>query len=96
MGPKPQLSGTQPLPSHLAHGSISRRWGSKKKKGKLSIKPETYSLDAETSGIRGEPMSTSKQPCRRRDGGMEVDGEMEVASIKTQTLSIKITTQPEK
>ena len=34
-------------------------------------------------------MKISKQPCRRQDGGMEVDGDMEVASINIKTLSIK-------
>ena len=48
----------------------------------------------EISSIRGEPMSIRNQPCPRRDGGMEVDGDMEVGSIKIKTLSIKINTQP--
>ena len=39
-------------------------------------------------------MSIRNQPCPRRDGGMEVDGDMEVGSIKIKTLSIKINTQP--
>ena len=39
-------------------------------------------------------MSIRKQPCRRRDGGTEVDGDMGVASIKTKTLSIKIKIKP--
>ena len=59
-------------------------------KGQLRINTETDSIDGDASGIRGEPMKISKQPCRRRDGGMEVDGDMEVASINIKTLSIKI------
>ena len=39
-------------------------------------------------------MSIRNQPCPRRDGGMEVDGDMEVGSIKIKTLSRKINTQP--
>ena len=39
-------------------------------------------------------MSIRNQPCPRRDGGMEVDGDMEVGSIKIKTLSIKMNTQP--
>ena len=41
-------------------------------------------------------MSIRIQPCPRRDGGMEVDGDMEVGSLKIKTLSIKINTQPKK
>ena len=51
--------------------------GQHKQKGELSIKTETDSTDAETWGIRGEPMSIRKQPCR-----MEVDGDMELGSIE--------------
>ena len=40
-------------------------------------------------------MSIRNQPCPRRDGGMEVDGDMQVGSIKNKTLSIKINTQPQ-
>ena len=39
-------------------------------------------------------MSIRNQPCPRRDGSMEVDGDMEVGSIKIKTLSIKINSQP--
>ena len=39
-------------------------------------------------------MSIRNQPCPQRDGGMEVDGDMEVGSIKIKTLSVKINTQP--
>ena len=39
-------------------------------------------------------MSIRNQPCPRRDGGIEVDGDMEVGSITNKTLSIKINTQP--
>ena len=41
-----------------------------KKNGQLSMKAET----GEASGIRGEPIE-------HKDGGMGVDGDMEVASI---------------
>ena len=59
-----------------------------------SIRKNTMPIYGEISSIRGEPMSIRNQPCPRRDGGMEVDGDMEVGSIKIKTLSIKINTQP--
>ena len=59
-----------------------------------SIRKNTMPIYGEISSIRGEPMSIRNQPCLRRDGGMEVDGDMEVGSIKIKTLSIKINTQP--
>ena len=61
-----------------------------------SIRKNTMPIYGEISSIRGEPMSIRNQPCPRRDGGMEVDGDMEVGSIKIKTLSIKINTQPGK
>ena len=59
-----------------------------------SIRKNTMPIYGEISSIRGEPMSIRNQPCPQRDGGMEVDGDMEVGSIKIKTLSIKINTQP--
>ena len=60
-----------------------------------SIRKNTMPIYGEISSIRGEPMSIRNQPCPQRDGGMEVDGDMEVGSIKIKTLSIKINTQPD-
>ena len=59
-----------------------------------SIRKNTMPIYGEISSIRGEPMSIRNQPCPRRDGGMEVDGDMEVGSIKIKTLSIKIIPSP--
>ena len=59
-----------------------------------SIRKNTMPIYGEISSIRGEPMSIRNQPCPRRDGGMEVDGDVEVGSIKIKSLSIKINTQP--
>ena len=59
-----------------------------------NLRKHTVPIYGEISSIRGEPMSIRNQPCPRRDGGMEVDGDMEAGSIKIKTLSRKINTQP--